>query len=85
MNITTFSSRTFNQDIAKAKRAALSGPVFITDRGEPAHVLLSMEYYELLAQKKGNLVDLLAMPEATEIEFEAPKMKGKWLNQPELS
>ena len=43
MNITSVTSRELNQDVARAKRAAKSGPVFITDRGKPAHVLLSIE------------------------------------------
>ena len=33
MTITTLSSREFNHDTGRAKRAALKGPVFITDRG----------------------------------------------------
>lgn len=37
--ITTLSSREFNQDTSRAKKAALIGPVFITDRGKPAHVI----------------------------------------------
>ena len=45
MTITTLSSRAFNQDASRAKKAAKSGPVFITDRGKPAHVLLSIEEY----------------------------------------
>ena len=28
-----FSSREFNQDVSRAKKAALQAPVFITDRG----------------------------------------------------
>ena len=32
MAITTLSSRQFNQDASKAKKAAKQGPVFITDR-----------------------------------------------------
>jgi prevent-host-death family protein len=43
MTITTLSSREFNQDTSRAKKAAREGPVFITDRGKPAHVLLSIE------------------------------------------
>ena len=42
MLITTLSSREFNQDSSRAKRAAQQGPVFITDRGHPAHVLLTI-------------------------------------------
>ena len=43
MTVTTVSSREFNQDTGRAKIAARSGPVFITDRGRPAHVLQSGE------------------------------------------
>ncbi len=74
MTITTVSSREFNQDVSKAKREALNGPVFITDRGHPAHVLLSIEDYQKIADQETSIVDLLAMPDAADIEFEAPKL-----------
>ena len=45
MTVTTISSREFNQHISEAKKAANKGPLFITDRGRPAHVLLSMKDY----------------------------------------
>ncbi|TQV78162.1 type II toxin-antitoxin system Phd/YefM family antitoxin [Exilibacterium tricleocarpae] len=81
MTITTLTSREFNQDVSKAKREALNGPVFITDRGQPAHVLLSIEEYQKISDKETSIVDLLAMPDAAEIEFEAPKL-GKELYRP---
>jgi prevent-host-death family protein len=71
MSITTVSSREFNQDTSGAKRAANQGPVFITDRGKPAHVLLTFEQYQRLATTSKSIVDLLGMPE--EMEFEPPK------------
>lgn len=74
---TTLSSREFNQDTGRAKRAAKLGPVIITDRDEPTHVLLSIEEYRRLMRHKGerqSIGDLLAMPEAAAIEFEAPRM-----------
>ena len=43
MKITTLTSREFNQDVSKAKRDAAMGPIFITDRGRTAHVLLTIE------------------------------------------
>lgn len=43
--VATFTSREFNQDTAGAKRAAAKGPVFITDRGEPAFVLMSIQEF----------------------------------------
>ncbi len=71
MSITTVSSREFNQDTSGAKRATNQGPVFITDRGKPAHVLLTFEQYQRLATTSKSIVDLLGMPE--EMEFEPPK------------
>jgi prevent-host-death family protein len=73
MTITTLSSRELNQDVTRAKKAARNGPVFITDRGKPAHVLLSIEEYWRLTQQHRNIADLLAMPGVADIEFEAPR------------
>ncbi|KQM46852.1 prevent-host-death protein [Pseudomonas sp. Leaf15] len=73
MTITTISSREFNQDTSGAKKAASKGPVFITDRGKPAHVLLSIEEYQKLTGLNANIVDLLVMPEAAEIDFETER------------
>jgi len=64
------SSREFNQDTGTAKRLAEKGPVIITDRGRPSHVLLTIEQYEKLRGGTRNIVDLLAMPAAAHIEFE---------------
>lgn len=72
MAITTFSSRDFNQHASDAKRAANDGPVFITDRGRPAHVLLSIEEYRRLTGGVQKIADLLAMPGAEDIELELP-------------
>jgi prevent-host-death family protein len=77
MPITTLSSREFNQDASRAKKAAKGGPVFITDRGRPAHVLLTIEEYQRMTGKMESIVDSLAMPGAGEIEFEAPRLSGK--------
>jgi prevent-host-death family protein len=74
MSITTISSREFNQDVGKAKRAALSGPVFITDRGKPAHVLMTIEEYHRITNQQNSIVDLLAMPEVAEIDFDPPRL-----------
>ncbi|TAL91811.1 MAG: type II toxin-antitoxin system Phd/YefM family antitoxin, partial [Candidimonas sp.] len=52
MTITTLSSRELNQDIGRAKKAALEGPVFITDRGKPVYVLLSIGEYQRITGKR---------------------------------
>jgi prevent-host-death family protein len=76
MSITTLSSREFNQDASGAKRAATRGPVFITDRGRPAHVLLTIEDYQKITGSQQSIGELLAHPEAAKIEFEPPRMGG---------
>lgn len=75
MGITTISSRDFNQDTSRAKKASSSGPVFITDRGKPAHVLLSMEEYQRLSGQRRSIVDALSMPGLADIEFDPPRSR----------
>jgi len=48
--------------------------VFITDRGRPAHVLLSIEQYQRLSGQRRNIVDALSMPGLAEIEFDPPRL-----------
>lgn len=74
MTITTLSSREFNQRISEAKKAANRGPVIITDRGRPAHVLLSMEEYQRLSGSSRKIADLLAKPGTEDCELELPRM-----------
>jgi len=69
---TTISSREFNQDASRAKRAANTGPVFITDRGQPQHVLLSIEDYQRLVGGR-RIVEVLAMSESEAIDFDPSK------------
>jgi len=73
MTITTLSSREFNQDPSRVKKASKDGPVFITDRGRPAHVLLSIDEYRRLSGGRASVADLLAMEDAGEIEFDPPR------------
>lgn len=73
MTLTTLSSREFNQDKSKAKKAAKSGPVVITDRGRPAHVLLSFKEYQRLTGGRTRISDLLSLPGVEDIDFEATK------------
>ncbi|ABM57790.1 type II toxin-antitoxin system Phd/YefM family antitoxin [Verminephrobacter eiseniae] len=73
MTITTLSSREFNQGASEAKRATDRGPVFITDRGKPAHVLLSFADYQQLTKQRRNIADALAMPGSATIGFGPPR------------
>jgi prevent-host-death family protein len=75
MGMTTINSRTFNQDASGAKRAAQEGPVFITDRGKPAHVLLSIEAYRRLTGQQESILDLLADPEVADVAFEPGRLR----------
>ena len=78
MPVTTLTSREFNQDTGRAKKAALEGPVFITDRGQPAHVLLSIEEYQRITGKRRSIVDALGWPAGVEdIEIEFPRSRER--------
>jgi len=74
VSITTISSREFNQDAGGAKRAAKKGPVIITDRGRPSHVLLSFEEYRKLAGAGLSLLDIVAQDVDDDIDFDPPRM-----------
>lgn len=75
MTITRLSSREFNQDTGRAKRAATAGPVVITDRGRPAHVLLTYEDYQRLAGERGGIIERIGLPPGVEdVELEFPRL-----------
>jgi PHD/YefM family antitoxin component YafN of YafNO toxin-antitoxin module len=71
--ITTFSSREFNQHASEAKKAANKGPVFITDRGHAAHVLLRIEDYRQLVGNNTKIADLLALEGSDEFDLSLRK------------
>jgi prevent-host-death family protein len=71
VTVSSMSSREFNQDTGRAKNAARRGPVFITDRGHPAHVLLTFEDYQRLSGNRDSIIDLLGL-DADEAEVELP-------------
>ena len=75
MTITTMSSREFNQDTSGAKKAASAGPVFITDRGAPAHVLLTIADYQRLTGGQLSLADAVAQSDAADFDFDPPRVR----------
>ena len=74
MAIITMSSREFNQHASDAKRASESGPVIITDRGRPSHVLMSIDEYKRITGGRRNIADLLTMPGVEDIDIDIPKL-----------
>jgi len=69
----TMSARDFNRDVSAAKRAAAEGPLVITDRGEPAYVLLTVAEYDRLTDKR-SIVDWIQME--VEIDFEPGRIES---------
>jgi PHD/YefM family antitoxin component YafN of YafNO toxin-antitoxin module len=76
MPSTTLSGHEFNRDIGRAKKATGNGPVFITDRGRPAHVLLSIEDYRKLTRVQTTLAAALAQHGEADFEFEPLHARG---------
>ncbi len=75
MEHASITSREFVHNVSSAKRLADAGPVFITDRGKPAYVLLNIEEYRRITRTGESIVDLLTLPEAAGIEFEFEPMR----------
>jgi PHD/YefM family antitoxin component YafN of YafNO toxin-antitoxin module len=75
MSITTLSSRELNHDVSSAKKAAKSGPVIITDRGKPSHVLMTYDEFERLSGKHRSLIEALAMPGLSAIDLELRRVE----------
>ncbi|OYT93210.1 MAG: prevent-host-death protein [Burkholderiales bacterium PBB3] len=59
------TSREFNRDVSYAKREARVEPVLITDRGQPTHVLMSIEDFRRFTGEGESILELLAMPAVT--------------------
>lgn len=76
----SFTSREFNQDVSQAKRVAVQEPVFVTDRGKPTHVLLSIEAYRQLLGKPDALADLLIASEPIHAEPDW-RSAGPWVRR----
>jgi len=66
MTIKKLTSREFNQDASGAKRAATRGPVYITDRGRPSHVLLTFADYQRLSGNQPGIIERLGEPTGVE-------------------
>jgi PHD/YefM family antitoxin component YafN of YafNO toxin-antitoxin module len=85
MTITTFSSREFNQNIGRAKRAADMGPVVITDQGEPSYVLMRHDAYRRLTGDGPTIRELLDQPGVEDIEFDPPRLDSGIFRPADLS
>lgn len=69
--MSVISARDFNRDVSAAKRAADKAPVTVTDRGEPAYVLLSIaDYRKLTVQSSDDFLDALSMDDEVELELD---------------
>lgn len=75
MPITRLSSRELNHDVSSAKKAAQNGPVVITDRGKPSHVLMTYEEFRRLSGARRSLTQALAMPGLSDIEFDPQRVQ----------
>jgi hypothetical protein len=79
------TSRHFNQDASAAKKQAANGPVLITDRGKPAHVLMTFDDYEKLKGKPMSLLEALDGGDGHDFDFEVPRLGDLGLRVPDFS
>lgn len=64
----TATSQEFNRQASALRHRATKEPLLITDRGHPAHVLMSCAAYQALQGPVLSVADLLAMPVADELD-----------------
>jgi len=84
MTITTVTSRELNQDISKVKKVCEVGPVYVTNRGEPTHVMMTFEEYQKLVGNQESIIELLAMNDS-DIKFEPPKLNSDLFKAADLT
>ncbi len=72
----TFTSREFNREPGRIKRAAAEGPVVITERGKPIMAVLAYGTYESLRDGSGTILDALDMEGVGDIEIDFPRAKA---------
>ena len=72
----TFTSGNFTRSVSAAKRAALEGPVFITERGSPAFALLKIDdYYRMAGKSTTSLLKVMdGIPGGEGFDFDPPKL-----------
>jgi len=75
MRITTLTSRELDQDASRARKAARDGPVIITDRGRPSHVLMTYDEFRRLSGQCRSLALALSAPGLSDIDFDPPRMR----------
>ena len=73
--MSTLTSRELNHDVSSAKKAAQSGPVIITDRGKPSHVLMTYDDFNRLSGKRRSLIEALSMSGLSDIDFSPERVE----------
>ena len=74
----TMTSREFNQELGRAKAASNDGPVIVTDRGRPAHVLMTYDDFAKLNRPVRSAFDSIADPRPeADFDFEFERARGK--------
>ena len=71
-----FSSREFNREPGRIKRAAKDGPVIITERGEPALAVISWSDYCALKRPSPALLERLSVPGLSAIALDTDRSKA---------
>ncbi|MDE0373632.1 MAG: type II toxin-antitoxin system prevent-host-death family antitoxin [Rhodospirillales bacterium] len=77
MTSVTITDSEFDHDPDQAKREAQTGPVIITKRGEPAHVLLTWDSFRRLAGRDDEtIIEALALTGVEDADFHPPRLDG---------
>ena len=70
MTRTTLSDQQVAKNFTEASRIAEKGPVIITKKGKPSHVLLTYDAYKQLVSGDTSIARLFYYPGAADVELE---------------
>jgi len=85
LTTTTITLEEFENDLESARNAAANGPVFLTENGVNACVLLTLEEYRRIGGDCEGIEDLLPEPEAAGSESEPLRLGDGPIRPADLS
>jgi prevent-host-death family protein len=74
MGATKLTVTEVNQNFSRARHALAEGPVIITERGEPAFVLMTYEAFRQRQEGRPTLLQRIDLPGTEDIDFEPPRL-----------
>jgi len=74
MSATKLTVTEVNQNFSRARNALRDGPVIITERGEPAFVLMTYDAFRQRQEGAPTLLERIDLPGTEDVDFDPPRL-----------